>query len=102
MMKIIWRNPSSNPNGIIPSSCVVQISSHAPERGQGQVQITYRRVAASTGPAVEYEVLVNRKKSGYAGLGSRFPNRRKAKNQAMKMRPVNWSDSTLGVDRIAE
>jgi hypothetical protein len=100
MMKIVWRNPSSNPNGIIPSSRVVQISSHAPERGQ--VQIIYRRVAASTGPAVEYEVLVNRKKSGYAGLGSRFPNRRKAKKQAMKMRPVSWSDSMLGVDRIAE
>jgi hypothetical protein len=99
-MKIVWRNPSSNPNGIIPSSRVVQISSHAPERGQ--VQLMYRRTAASTGPAVEYEVLVNRKRSGYVGLSSRFLKWRKAKNQTIKRRPVSWSDSILGVDRIAE
>ncbi|MGA9391257.1 MAG: hypothetical protein WBV69_12495 [Candidatus Sulfotelmatobacter sp.] len=65
MMKIIWRNPNGNPNGIIPrTAAVVQIRSDEPE--DGPEQIIYRRVEASTGPAVEYEVLVNNKKPVHA------------------------------------
>jgi hypothetical protein len=64
MMKIVWRNPN-NPNGIAPRKIsVVQIRSDEPENGQ--VQMIYHRVAATKDPAVEYVVLVNRKKPGYA------------------------------------
>jgi hypothetical protein len=65
MMKIVWRNPNGNPNGIVPRKVsVVQIRSNEPE--SDQVQVIYHTVAASMGLAVEYEVLVNRKKPLHA------------------------------------
>ena len=98
MMKIVWRNPNGNPNGIILNSCVLQISRNETE--SGQVQIIYRRVTASPGPAVDYELLVNREQSAYAGLGSRCLGWRKTKRRSAKKWAVNWLN--IRVDRIAE
>ena len=65
MMKIVWRNPHGNPNGILPrSACVVQIRREEPE--SGQVQIIYRRGVCSDGPVIEFEVLANRKNPVHA------------------------------------
>jgi hypothetical protein len=100
MMKIVWRNPNGNPNGIILNSCVLQISRNETE--SGQVQIIYRRGTASKGPAVDYEVLVNREESGYAGLGSRCFDWRKTKRRMATKRAPTWSGSTLEVNRVAE
>jgi hypothetical protein len=97
MMKIVWRNPNGNPNGIILDFRVLQISRS--ETGSGQVQIIYRKVTASKGPAADYEVLVNREESGYAGLGS-SSDWRKTKRPAAKKRAVTWLN--MRVDRIAE
>lgn len=65
MMKIVWRNPNRNPHGIAPRSAwVVQILN---DESQGrQVQLIYRRAAAAMGPAIEYEILANRKKLVHA------------------------------------
>jgi hypothetical protein len=97
MMKIIWRNPNGNPNGIILNSSVLQISRN--ETQGGQVQIIYRRVTASKHPAADYEVLVNREESGFAGLGSSL-DWRKTKRPAAKRRAVTWLNMRVG--RIAE
>jgi hypothetical protein len=57
-------------------------------------------MTASKGPAVDYEVLVNREESGYAGLGSRCLDWRNPKRRAAKKRAVTWLN--IRVDRIAE
>jgi hypothetical protein len=85
MMKIVWRNLNGNPKGIILNSCVLQISRSETE--SGQVQIIYRRVTASQGPA---------------GLGSRCLNWRKTKGRMATKRAPTWSGSTLEVNGVAE
>jgi hypothetical protein len=99
MMKIVWRNPNGNPDGIILNSSVLQISRSETE--SGQVQITYRRVTASTGPAVDYELLVNREHSGYTGLGSRCLGWRKTKRWTATKKVPTWLGSTIEGKRIA-
>jgi hypothetical protein len=85
MMKIVWRNSNGNLNGIILNSCVLQISRSETECGQ--VQIIYRRVTASKGPA---------------GSGSRCLDWRKTKRRMATKRAPTWSGSTLEVNRVAE
>jgi hypothetical protein len=72
------------------------------ETESGQVQIIYRRVTASKGPTVDYEVLVNREESSYAGLGSRCLDWRKTKRRMATKRAPTWSGSTLEVNGVAE